>query len=145
MAQEARQVNVNIASSANIIIFKNPGILQLEFERRQLSKIAADAQRMLAAVGKDKNRWAYVYAPGNNFVGMMEKSLPSFWTPGLSRAYAGTSLIDEARTPERMTRQEKIKMAKEAHRQRSPLSQIARMLGVSKPTVKNYLDDYPYR
>ena len=33
VSQEARQVDKNIASSANVIIFKDLGMLQLEFDR----------------------------------------------------------------------------------------------------------------
>jgi hypothetical protein len=40
---------MNIASSANVIVFKNPGILQLEFERKHLTKRAAQAHAEFAA------------------------------------------------------------------------------------------------
>ena len=145
VSQESRQVDMNIASSANVIIFKNPGILQLEFERKQLSKIAAEAHIRFAVVGKDKNSWCFVYAPESNVATMMQNSLPSFWTPGLSNAYTDANLIDEISAPKKMTREEKIKRAKELHRQGFSLGQIGRILGVSKSTVKNYLDNYPYK
>ncbi|MFH1031888.1 MAG: ATP-binding protein [Chloroflexota bacterium] len=145
VTQEARQLDKNVASSANLIIIKNPGILQLEFERPQFRKILAEAQKMFATIDKDKTKWAYVYAPESNFTGMMPNSLPSFWTPGLSKAYADAHLISEVKQPKKMTKEEKIKMAKELHVQRFTLGEIHVILGVSKSTVKNYVDDYPYR
>ena len=146
VTQEARQIDKNIASSADIIIFKNPGIFQPEFERKELRKIAEEASRMFAVINtKDKNKWAYVYAPGSDFVGMIENSLPSFWTQTLSKAFADKVPVDEMIIPKNLTREEKIKRAKEMHRQGLSLGQIAEILGVSKSTVKNYLDDYPYR
>ncbi len=63
VTQESRQIDMNIASSANVIIFKNPGILQLEFERKQLSKIAAQAKVEFAAIEKGKK------APGGFILG----------------------------------------------------------------------------
>jgi hypothetical protein len=42
VSQESRQIDKNIVSSADVIIIKNPGILQLEFERPQLKKILSE-------------------------------------------------------------------------------------------------------
>lgn len=146
VSQEGRQLDINIPSSAGIVIYKNPGILQLEFERKQLRRIAEEAQRMFKAISdRDKNRWSYVYAPGSNFTGMIENSLPSFWIPALSKAYADPDPVIQINPPRKMTREEKIKKTKEWHRQGFSLGEIAKMLGVSKSTVKNYIDDYPYR
>ena len=47
----------------------------------------AEAQRMFAGINKDKNKWAYVFAPESDFIGLRESSLPSFWAPALSKAY----------------------------------------------------------
>jgi len=146
VTQEARQIDKNISSSANIIIFKNPGIMQFEFERKELRKLAEEAKRMFAAIAeKDKPRWSYVYAPESNFVGMLENSLPNFWTSGLSKAYADTTFINKIIAPRRMTREEKIRKAKELHESGWTDSQIAKYFGVSKSTVHNWIHDYPYR
>ena len=146
VTQEGRQIDVNIVSTASVIIFKNPGILQLEFERKQLRRIAEEAQRMFAAINsRDKTKWSYVHAPVSDYIGMVENSLPSFWSTGLSKAYADNTPIDKVILPNKMPREEKIKMARELHRQGFSLGEIAKVLGVSKSTVKNYLDGYPYR
>jgi hypothetical protein len=144
ITQEARQLDKNVASSANIIIVKNPGILQSEFERTQFRKIIAEAQRLFASIEKDKNKWAYVYAPESNFAGMMSNSLPSFWHPALSKAYSDARPNIEVRIPRKMTREDKIKNAMELRKQGFSLGETAKVLGVSKSTVKNYLDNYPY-
>jgi hypothetical protein len=145
ITQEARQLDKNVASSANLIIIKNPGILQLEFERAQFKKIIAEAQKMFNSIEKDKNKWAYVYAPESNFAGMMTNSLPTFWTPSLSKAYSDTKTKTETRIPKKMTKEDKIKKTFELRKQGFSLGEMAKVLGVSKSTVKNYLDNYPYR
>jgi hypothetical protein len=145
ISQEARQIDKNIASSANVVIIKNPGVLQLEFERSQFRKILVEAQRMFNAITRDKNKWAYVFAPESNFAGMMENSLPTFWTSSLSKAYVEAKPDPELKAPRKITRTDKTCKAKELRRQGYSLGEIAKILGTSKSTIKNYLDGYPYQ
>ena len=49
VTQEARQVDKNIASSANVIIFKDLGMLQLQFDRPELNQLASQAKEALAS------------------------------------------------------------------------------------------------
>ncbi len=145
VTQEARQVDKNIASSANVIIFKDLSIMQLEFDRRELSKIAANAKEAFAGINSaDKKKWAYVYAPDSDFMGLVENSLPSFWSERLSHIFAtGREVV--ARAPEKTPLSQRIEEAKQLRQQRLSLGQIARQMGVSKGTIKNWLEDYPYR
>jgi hypothetical protein len=145
VSQEARQIDKNIASSANIVVIKNPGILQIDFERVQFRKLLAEATKMFAAIDKDKNKWSYVYAPEAYFAGMMENSLPSFWTPSLSKAYADAKPTAEVRTPTKTTREERITKVRDLRKQGFSLGEIAKIQGISKSTAKNYLDSYPYQ
>jgi hypothetical protein len=63
-----------------------------------------EARKMFTAIVKDKNKWSYVYAPESNFAGMMQNSLPTFWTSGLSKAYADIKPTNEVKIPKKMTR-----------------------------------------
>ena len=47
VSQEARQVDKNIASSASVVVFKELGILQPEFDRPELRKLVAQATEAL--------------------------------------------------------------------------------------------------
>jgi hypothetical protein len=84
VTQEARQIDRNVASSANVVIFKDLGMLQLEFDRRELNKIASNAKEAFTTVSGDRRRWSYVYAPDSDFIGLVQNSLPTFWTEKLS-------------------------------------------------------------
>jgi len=68
VSQEARQVDRNIASSANVVIFKDLGMLQLAFDRPELNKLATQAKDAFAGIKGDKRGWAFVYAPDNDFL-----------------------------------------------------------------------------
>jgi len=144
VSQEARQLDKNIASSADIIILKDLGILQVEFDRREFNKIATEAKQAFSTITGDKRKWSYVYSPDNNFVGLMESTLPTFWREKLSHIFASTGQrISSA--PRKLSLKQRIEKAKELKKQNLSLGQIAKLLGVTKPTVKNYLEDYPYK
>ncbi len=144
VSQEARQIDRNIASSANVIIFKDLGILQLAFDRRELNKIAVNAQQAFATIGRDKRRYAYVYSQDTDFIGLIENSLPIFWSEKLSHIFAAGGEIT-ARAPKKTPLEQQKEKVKELKRQGLSNGQIAKLMGVSKGTIKNYLEDYPYK
>ena len=145
VAQEARQVDKNIASTASVLAFKELGMLQPEFERPELRKLMAAAGEGLRGTSGDKRKWAYVYSPDADFVGLLASELASFWKPSLSRLFAAEGTPAKSRTAERITPKEKAQIARGLRDQGLSYSQISHRLGVSKSTVANYLKGYPYR
>jgi hypothetical protein len=145
VSQEARQIDKNIASSANVVIAKDPGMLQVEFDRPELRTIIRDAQRSFAPIRGDKRSWAYVFSPDAEFVGMLESVLPTFWKESLSRLFAESDGGGVARDPGRLSRDQRIAMAKELRSEGHTFGEIAKMLSVSKATVVNYVKGYPYQ
>lgn len=144
VSQEARQVDRNISSSANVVVFKDLAMLQLQFDRPELNKLAAQAREAFEAVKGDERRWSYVYSPDANFQGLLENSLPSFWRSKLSHAFAVGGEGMETKLPRRMTRQERIQKAKELHQAGLSYQQIAGVLGVTKSSAYNYVNGYPH-
>jgi len=144
VTQEARQIDKNVASSANVVVFKNLGIFQLEFDRRELNKIAANAQQAFATLSGDVRRWAYVCSPDAEFMGLVENSLPTFWSEKLSHIFAAGGEV-VARPPKKAPLEVRIEEAKELKRQGLSNRQIAKQMGVRPATIKNYLEDYPYK
>lgn len=149
VSQEARQIDKNIASSANVIIFKDLGILQLQFERPEFNNLATKAKEAFASINGEKRRWSYLYAPDTDFSGLIENELPSFWKPSLSRMFAGevseVSKTSKPRGTKKLSPAEKAQKAKELRGQGASYSEISITLGVSLGTVVNYIKGYPYK
>ncbi len=145
VSQEARQVDRNIASSASVVIFKEMGMLQPEFDRPELRKLVEQAKNALAGFGKETKKWAFVYSPDADHLGLLESQLPSFWKPGLSKLFAAGTTTSASRPVEKMTPKEKAVRAQKLKTKGYSHTMIMKELGVSKATVVNYLKGYPYR
>ncbi len=146
VTQEARQIDKNIASQANVVIFKEPAILQSKFERPELNDIVARAKLAFSDLSGDKREWAYVYSPDVDFIELMESALPTFWSTELSHAFAtNDSVSGGTRLPKRVTKEDKKTKAKELRKSRLSYRKIADMLNINEGTAYNYVNDYPYK
>ena len=146
VTQEARQVDRNIVSAASVVVFKELGLLQLEFERPELRKLVEQAREALASRAAGVRRqWSYVYSPDADFLGLLPGELPSFWKPSLSQLFAGDQTPAVGRPGVTLGREERIQKARELRQQGFSHQQIAGRLGVSKATVINYVKGYPYQ
>jgi predicted AAA+ superfamily ATPase len=145
ITQEARQIDKNIASQANVVVFKEPAILQSKFERPELNDIIVQAKLAFSDLSGDKRGWAYVYSPDADFIGLMESALPTLWSIELSHAFATGDLVSGTRLPKSMTREEKRAEAKELHKNGLSYRKIGDRLDINEGTAYNYVNDYPYK
>lgn len=145
ISQEARQIDKNIASSTDVIIFKEPAMLQIEFERRELRAIAEKAVAGFQSVKGPKQTWSYVHSSATDFAGMFENKLPGFWSEKLSRAFALGIDSTANRLAPKTTLDEKRQKAHELRAAGHSYGSIARVLGVSKSTAVNYVKWNRYR
>ncbi|GAH75737.1 unnamed protein product, partial [marine sediment metagenome] len=88
VTQESGQIDRNILSSADVVIFKEPGILQPRFDRSELRAIAAEASQAFQSIVGNRKKWSYVFTQEKGFIGLIENSLPTFWSNNLSNAFA---------------------------------------------------------
>ena len=145
ITQDAGHIDKNIVSSANVLVFKELGMLQIEFDRPQLNKLATQAKQALDSVQGNKQRWSFVYAHDADFLDLLENELPSFWKPRLSRLFATGPASPTKRAPKSLTSRDRQKRALELRTQGASYGVIARELGVSRGTAVNYIKGYPYR
>jgi len=144
VTQEARQIDKNIVSSVDVVVFKDPSMLQLKFDRQELRDLAKQAKQAFNTVSGDKRNWAFVCDLNSGFAELIETSLPTFWSEKLSHVFAaGGETI--TRVPKKALLSERIEKAKEFAKQGLSQGEISKMMGVSRPTVGNWLKDYPYK
>ena len=144
VTQEARQIDKNIVSSTNLVVFKDPGMLQLKFDRRELKELATQANQAFTTISGDKRKWSFVYDQDSDFTSLIENSLPTFWNEKLSHIFAaGGEVITMA--PQKMQLSGRIEQAKQLATRGHSQGEIAKLMGVSRPTIGNWLKGYPYK
>ena len=89
-----RKLDVGIIYDADNLVFRQPSHLHSRFERSELHPMLKEADRFFRGLDDDPVRWAYVISERGTFRVRVE--LPSFWSDGLSRAFAAVSLAPEA-------------------------------------------------
>jgi len=146
IAQLGRQLDIDIVSSADVLILKSLGMLQPKLDRPELRDIMNEARQAFQAVQGDIRRWSYIYSQNANFTGLLGNDLPTFWSPKLSNVYANMGEIALPKPASTMTPEEKMQKAKALYHSGWPQSKIAKYFGVaSKGTIFNWINDYPYR
>ena len=93
----------------------------------------------------EKRKWSYVYSEDADFMGLVENSLPTFWSTELSHAFAISDPIVSDRLPKKPGKAKMIAKAKELHQNNFSYRDIRRMLGINEATAYNYVNDYPYK
>ena len=140
--QESRQVDKNIISGINVFVIRDFGMHQMKFDRPELKDMLKEAKNKLASLPKEgKKKTAYLYSPDCDFAGLMEISLPTFWSEQLSRAYGqavNLGMKMDMQFPKPTPKKEKIKRAKELRNQGYSFGKIAKMLGIKKTTAYRY-------
>jgi hypothetical protein len=146
IVQEARQLDVNIISQADVIAIKELSELSKEFERRELRNFTDKARLAFALTSGNKQSLTWVYSESAGEVGLVKNQLATFWKPGLSRAFVGDSsdhsvkpLLPRkgAKTP----REVLVMRAKALRKQGFSYGEIANQLGIGKTTASDYVNE----
>lgn len=145
IAQQGRQIDIDIVSSADVLVVKNPGMLQPKFDRPEFRDLLKEAQQALQSIEGDIRRWSYVSSKNASQPRLMENDLPTFWTSKLGEAYADLGNLASSEMPKPMPEDEKRQKAKELYQAKWSQDKIATHFDVSKSTVFNWIHDYPYR
>ena len=92
-AQSSRDIDESIVRQSNCTIYKEPGLNAANSERRELRAQAIKATQIFKQISKEeRQRVACVF--DENFEGIIQCNLPSFWSEELSNAYGYLSSSD---------------------------------------------------
>ena len=120
VAQEARQLDVNVVAQADVLAIKELSELSRGYELPQLQRLTDKARAAFQMVKGNKKKWTWVYADKANFEGMIANELPSFWKPSLSHAYAQVSSGNVSpaspRRGRKLSREEQKQQALQLHK-----------------------------
>jgi len=84
--KRTRKIDLNVIADADMIFIKGIGFLQEQFERNQIRHLSQEAKIELSKFPKNE-RIKYMFIADEDFKGVVNINLPSFWTDELSRAW----------------------------------------------------------
>lgn len=84
VTQNSAMIDLNVLRLADTILLKEPSLLQSEFERKALKNMY-DKIIPLFKEREDKEKYFYVW--DDEFEGLLEYGLPSFWNEGVSKSF----------------------------------------------------------
>ena len=90
VTQSSAIIDINILRLADVIMMKEPGLLQEKFERREIQQLYKKVKPIFRRIRKNKNRYTYVYSDW--FEGLIRNRLPYFWSERISKSFAGVEL-----------------------------------------------------
>lgn len=84
VTQNSAMIDLNVLRLADILLFKEPSLLQSKFERKELRNMYEKIKPKFE--GLDERR-AYFYVWDDEFQGILKYSLPSFWSEKISTSF----------------------------------------------------------
>lgn len=86
ITQSSAMLDLNVLRLADILLFKEPSLLQARFERKALQDMFENVQKKFDSIKGEKNKHAYIIS--DYFEGFLSCNLPQFWNDGISKSYA---------------------------------------------------------
>ncbi len=86
ITQSSAMLDLNVLRLTDILLFKEPSLLQARFERKALQDIFENVQKRFDNIKSDRNKHAYILS--DFFEGLLSHNLPQFWNDGISKSYA---------------------------------------------------------
>lgn len=85
ISQNSANLDVNAIRQADYLLLKKSSLLQKDFERKRIRDIYEEAEGNLEGSGVDSPKATYVYS--DEFRGVVENELPSFWSEEVSKSF----------------------------------------------------------
>jgi len=85
-----RKIDINVITDCDILLMKEPGLMHVRFERRELRKLTKQVYSRFQELPQPRQKYTYVIS--DNYEGFAESPLPSFWNKDLSVPFKGCDL-----------------------------------------------------
>jgi len=83
ISQSSAMIDLNVLRLADVVILKEPSLLQAKFERKAIREMYEKVEPIFKQV-QEREKYAYIYS--DSFEGLISFSLPDFWSERLSKA-----------------------------------------------------------
>lgn len=84
IAQNSAMIDLNVLRLADTLVLKEPSLLQAQFERKAIK----DMYEKVAPHFKElDDKKAHFYVMDDEFEGLLNYSLPEFWSDGISKSF----------------------------------------------------------
>ena len=103
-----RAFDVSVVLNCDALLFKEPSLLHSKLERAEILKIVQEAKRAFDKI-LPPERVKHAYLVSQDYEGMLEVELPSFWTEELSHAVASVIDTEVAETKKAKEQEEQEK------------------------------------
>jgi len=84
ISQSSAMIDVNVLRLVDVLLLKEPSLLQAKFERKALREIYDDVRDSFKELEKPEQ---HVFVYDDDFQGLVRYGLPSFWKDEVSRSY----------------------------------------------------------
>ncbi len=85
IAQNSAMIDLNVLRLADVVLLKEPSLLQAKFERKAIKEMYEKVKDKFEAVD---DRHKYVYIWSDEFEGLVSYGLPEFWSEKISKSFA---------------------------------------------------------
>jgi len=90
-----RKLDINIITDSDFLLFKKPSRMHIMYGHRgELRSLFLKVERRFEGLPNDAQK-RYVYAISDNFEGMLENPLPSFWSEELSNSFSSINILED--------------------------------------------------
>jgi len=84
ITQSSAMLELNILRLCDVLLFKEPSLLQSRFERRGLQDLFVKVNENFKDLDQKKN---YSYIISDDFEGLINSKLPNFWNESISKSF----------------------------------------------------------
>ncbi|MCX8193972.1 MAG: hypothetical protein N3G19_01265, partial [Candidatus Pacearchaeota archaeon] len=85
IAQNSAMIDLNVLRLADVLLLKEPSLLQAEFERKPIQKMYDKIGNYFKAL-EEREKFFYIWS--DEFMGLLSYELPKFWNESISKSFS---------------------------------------------------------